>query len=216
MTLVRAGAKFGDAAAAAMNAAMNELQKAFPQSEGPADDHSLLMDIGDRIKKIAGVMLSLNDELDEQGRTPLHHASDEGRAAVVHALMMFGADPSVGDGVQKLSPLDLAATRGHAEVVRVMVKLGADVNVYDSHGRTVLHCARGGAVADMLVEGGAKVEASKWDGTTPLRRAVRSAGLAAVGALVNRGTMSTCRLRTAQRLCTLWRRGHSNKEAPNW
>lgn len=185
MGLVRAGVKLGDATAAAVT----EIVNAFPQNRGPASDRtpSEQMDIvADRIYQVARV-LRLQNKRDEQGRTPLHYAAEEGRAAAVRALMMFGAKSSAREYAKEMSPLDLAATRGHAEVVRVMVQLGANVNVRVPHGRTALHCARGGAVVDALVEAGAKIEASKCDGTTPLRRAARRADLAAAGALVRHG-----------------------------
>lgn len=68
MKLVRAGAKLGGAAVAAMN----ELVNAFPQNGGRADDDAPFnsMDMGDRIEKVARVLL-LKHEVDGQGRKPL-------------------------------------------------------------------------------------------------------------------------------------------------
>lgn len=93
-------------------------------------------------EKVARALLE-KDKSEPQGRTPPHHAADEGRRALVQALLILGADSSVRCS-HTLTPLDLAVSRGHAEVVRGMVKLGADVNTADSHGRTALHGARWG------------------------------------------------------------------------
>lgn len=70
-------------------------------------------------------------------------------------------------GKKQLSRLDLAVSSGRVEVARLRAKLGANVNAADPMDRRDLRSATGRVSADTLIEAGADIEASKWDGTTP-------------------------------------------------
>ncbi|BET65459.1 hypothetical protein ASA1KI_03770 [Opitutales bacterium ASA1] len=64
---------------------------------------------------------------DEHGRTALSHASGQGHAAVVDALLAAGAwpDPHEDYDVYE-TPLMAAATHGHFAIVRKLVEAGAN------------------------------------------------------------------------------------------
>ncbi|XP_051232622.1 cyclin-dependent kinase 4 inhibitor C isoform X2 [Dicentrarchus labrax] len=64
-----------------------------------------------------------------------------GNPALVQALLVAGADPSVRDPVLSLTVMHDAAREGFADSVRVLVDHGADTNVVDEHGNLPLHLA---------------------------------------------------------------------------
>ncbi len=120
---------------------------------------------------------------DENGKTALHHAAQEGRLNEARDLVERGADvnrkATMGD-----TPLHLAANRGQAAVVRLLVQNGADVN---AHSRSGIYGQRGtalqGAVrrqdlelAAFLIENGADVNAANKRRETALHIAFPKAG----------------------------------------
>jgi ankyrin repeat protein len=90
---------------------------------------------------------------------PLHEAAEP---AIVKLLLAAGADANRRDKV-KCTPLHLQAYFGRAENVKLLIAAGGDVNAVDYKGRTPLFYigSRGDAseVFDLLIDGGAKIEA---------------------------------------------------------
>merc|ERR1712032_1327359 len=93
---------------------------------------------------------------DADGWTPMHMASLNGHAEVVHLLCDNCADKNktAQDGG---TALNMASWSGHVEVVRLLCESGADLNRPQHNGWTALHIAsRNGnsLVVKVLLEGG--------------------------------------------------------------
>lgn len=89
------------------------------------------------------------------GATPLHRAARGGDVESVRLLLQHGADPELPQ-VQGITPLQLAAGLGHGgadtrgrfynenqaiDVLNVLIEGGAEVNAQDGQGRSALHGA---------------------------------------------------------------------------
>ncbi len=92
---------------------------------------------------------------------------------------------------QTAAPVADAARRGQVETVRTLLKQGADVSAAQGDGMTALHWAaeRGDlAIAEMLIYGGANVEAvTRLGHYTPLHLAAKSGSAPVVSALLKAG-----------------------------
>lgn len=71
--------------------------------------------------------------LDDQGNTPLHLASSQGRPEAVRALLAAGADVNPPDSKGN-TPLHLAAQQCAAEKVRILLAAGADITKPNADG----------------------------------------------------------------------------------
>lgn len=127
-----------------------------------------------------GQMLEAGIHPDVQNSQPdgtaLMHAAEAGQLAVVEALLAAGARPDKRDFLGSTA-LVSASARGHVDVVRTLLAAGADTEVTVSAlgGRTPLMWALGNgdaAMAQVLLDGGANVNARTSYGATPLRFAV--------------------------------------------
>lgn len=91
--------------------------------------------------------------------TALGIASHEGFAAIVAALLRFGADPNLrANSATATTPVYDASLKGHASVVRLLLDAGAKVNIAcGKNGSAVNAAARNGhaAIVRMLLEAGA-------------------------------------------------------------
>ena len=110
-------------------------------------------------------------------RTPLHHASYNGRENIARLLIQRGAAVNV-QGRQGDSPLHLASYRVHEKVTRLLLEHGADVMALECDRGTPLHKASGNGlhgrrakVVRILLQHGAEVNAQKRCGMTPLHSA---------------------------------------------
>ena len=115
--------------------------------------------------------------MDEQGRTALYRAAEEGAEARVRALAKnCAADVQKADNKSR-TPIFIAAQNGHEAVARLLaVECGADVNKADNNGWTpIWMAAKSGheAVVRLLaVECGADVNKPTDDyGVTPISAA---------------------------------------------
>ena len=111
----------------------------------------------------------------EDGWTPLHHASCKGDRAVIAKLREKGADLKAKTN-NDLTPLELAAYYGRADAVEELLKgKGIElIEVEDKNGSRALHWAsRKGhpGVITKLREKGADLEAKTNNGLTPLHAA---------------------------------------------
>lgn len=108
--------------------------------------------------------------------TALMRAAGAGQLAVVEALLAAGARPDKRDAAGSTALLSATAS-GRIEVVRVLLAAGADPEVTSPAlaGRTPLMWSLGNgntAMAQVLLDGGANVNARTSYGATPLRFAV--------------------------------------------
>jgi len=114
------------------------------------------------------------DALDEQGRSRLHWASQDGDTALVLRLLRGGASAETTDE-DGVTPLQLASLEGHVNVCLALIEQGmAAAGAADAHHRTPLHFAAEeghAATVTLLVTHGAAVSAADCDGMTPLHLA---------------------------------------------
>lgn len=83
-------------------------------------------------------------EAEEDGRTPLYEATQEGRIEAVKVLHGRGANLEAPGGVFKRSPIHVAASSGDNEMFRTLVELGANVRSKDANGFSLLVAAIAG------------------------------------------------------------------------
>lgn len=79
---------------------------------------------------------------DEQGKTPLHYAAQNGHGEAVKLLIEAGAEKDAPDR-ELMTPLSWAAGQGHLDVVRFLLDVGAEKEQADVDGSTPLHYAAG-------------------------------------------------------------------------
>ncbi|KAG4427282.1 hypothetical protein IFR05_017235 [Cadophora sp. M221] len=104
-------------------------------------------------------LLINGDFEDEDGRTPLSHAAEEGRVEVVKLLLATdGVNPTSEDHCGQ-TPLSHAAEKGHEEVVKLLLDIpGVDPNEEDYDLRTPLAHAAIGGHADVAMELASRME----------------------------------------------------------
>ncbi len=128
---------------------------------------------------------------DEDGRTALYVAAKAGKAAVVKQLLEAGADAEA-KGEERWragwTALDIAAYNGHVDVAKLLLKHGyADKDV----GMALFRAAHGysntAAVAKLLLEHGADVNARDEDGWTALYVATEGGNTDMVKLLLEHG-----------------------------
>jgi ankyrin repeat protein len=96
---------------------------------------------------------------DRRAVLALHHASREGHAAIVEALLEAGVAPDATVGPPGWTALMAAAHGGHERAARLLLGAGGDPNARADDGRTPLSIAREHGrevVARLLVEAGAR------------------------------------------------------------
>ena len=76
---------------------------------------------------------------DEEGLTPLHHASIEGQVGCVRALLK-GSDVNAADN-RGWTPLMNAARFGHVACLNLLIENGAELDRTNEHDDTALHVA---------------------------------------------------------------------------
>ena len=123
---------------------------------------------------------------DEDGRTALMRAAEEGSAEIVKALLAAGAEVNLraDDGTTALMyasgsgligyPVD---NKDRVESVKALLVAGADVNAWDNKGKTALMIASHWGdeeVVNVLLANGADVDARDNEGRTALGTATRN------------------------------------------
>jgi ankyrin repeat protein len=92
---------------------------------------------------------------EQDGRTALMGAADNGRTTTVQSLIAAGADPDLQDTMGDTALIKACLC---SATVQALIDAGADLNLQDQHGRTVLmHASRNDrpATVQALLEAGA-------------------------------------------------------------
>ena len=76
--------------------------------------------------------------LDEQGYSPLHHASRKGKLTFLSALIELGAKLEVELSFSGWTPLEEAAYWGQSEAASALLKAGADPNHMTKKGTIII------------------------------------------------------------------------------
>jgi ankyrin repeat protein len=104
------------------------------------------------------------------GTTPLFHACDAQKLAIVELLLSFGADPDHADDDGE-TPLHVAAFTGNAELVKLLLAAKAGVAAVTAEGKTALmNAGQSGSqpTVELLLKAGADARAQDEDGRTAL------------------------------------------------
>jgi TonB family protein len=107
------------------------------------------------------------------GRTPLHHAAQNGHKDVAELLLANKAEINAKDNSGYM-PLHMAARYNHKDVVELLLAKKADINAKGTAGDTPLHVAAAEGykdIVELLLAGKADVNAKTVVGITPLDRA---------------------------------------------
>jgi len=114
---------------------------------------------------------------DDQGRTALHYATQDGRKDTVQLLLERGAD-IVAKDITGRAAIHYAAVNGDEEVIQLLLEKDADISAKDDKGQTALHLAsieRRGEAVKLLVDRGADIREEDSAGCTALQYAAPKA-----------------------------------------
>ncbi|WP_035098096.1 M48 family metallopeptidase [Anoxybacteroides tepidamans] len=116
------------------------------------------------------------NETDNQGKTALHWAAQDGNIAIASLLLEAGADiEAADDDLAVTTPLITAASAGQAEMVAFLAHKGANIEAKDSEGMTALMYAAMNGHANAvqtLLQLGAKRDKADYSGMTALMYAI--------------------------------------------
>jgi ankyrin repeat protein len=114
------------------------------------------------------------DARDEEQRTSLMNATQDGHRELVRMLLEAGADPNLRDA-DGWTPLDVAVYRKALDLIWLLVHFGADVNAQDDLGisvlmRAVLASNGSTEVVDLLQRWGARADLPEFPRAAALAR----------------------------------------------
>ena len=129
------------------------------------------------------------DANDEDGKTALIRAAQEGDKKTVELLLDRGTDieAKTNDG---LTALICAASEGHTETVELLLDKGADIEAKSNDSRTALILAASEGYPEtvgLLLDKGADIEADEEDGWRALHFAASEGHTETVGLLLDKG-----------------------------
>ena len=81
------------------------------------------------------------NESDDQGCTPLHHASRNGSKKIVKLLLKHGANVNAKLNTTFKTPLHEAVNHGHLNIVKILIWYGADLSCKTRNQTTPIHIA---------------------------------------------------------------------------
>jgi ankyrin repeat protein len=150
-----------------------------------------------------------------EGETPLMTVTRSGSLAAAQQLLALGANVNAAESWHQQTALMWAASDNQVPIAAALIRAGADVNArskvwpgqpprpkgsetsfqsahsnFPKGGFTALHFAAqygSGAVAELLAESGANLEATEPDGVTPLMMAIINGHFDVAAVLVRKG-----------------------------
>ena len=123
-------------------------------------------------KAIAEGLLRRNANVhakNKYGHQPLHHARS---ATMVRRLLANGANIDA-QGMYKDTPIAFAVKNSLYDVVKELLESGALTTYVDERGNRLLHLARDGRIAQLLIDAGLDVHAENKKGDKPLHSAAK-------------------------------------------
>ena len=189
--LIMAGAETNDSQFSYFQTAVSERNFNYRFGDGQTPLHIAAIQ---HHKSIARYLLANGAHTSAQditGATPLHEAVRYGDIDIAKALLESGADVNAEDNLGK-TPVMLVIPEDKREAMyRILIEHAADVAKKDAYGDTVLHTATmtslTPSILELLVAGGADVNARNKDGVSPLLIAVQKRNFAHVKFYAVRG-----------------------------
>ncbi|GAB1600105.1 uncharacterized protein LOC115209409 isoform X1 [Argonauta hians] len=126
---------------------------------------------------------------DKSGRTPLHHAAENGNLQILCSLIEANFDINATDN-QGQTPLHVACHYRQMDIATCLMALGCDVNTCDIQHNTPLHRATRSnldQLVTMLCECGATVNALNCCQWSPLYEAIRIGNETMISCLLEYG-----------------------------
>lgn len=144
------------------------------------------------VEKTVQHLLDINipDEKDEDDRTPLSWAAENGHEAVVKLLLVNNAEVNLKDTLYGKTTLSWAAYGGYDAVVKLLLVNSAELDSQDNSGRTPLSWAAEighEAVVKLLLVNSAEINPQDNSGRTPLSWAAGNGLEAVFKLLVEKG-----------------------------
>eukprot|EP00929_Paragymnodinium_shiwhaense_P070022 TRINITY_DN35407_c0_g1_i1.p1 TRINITY_DN35407_c0_g1~~TRINITY_DN35407_c0_g1_i1.p1 ORF type:complete len:727 (-),score=222.25 TRINITY_DN35407_c0_g1_i1:130-2310(-) len=109
------------------------------------------------------------DAIDEDGRTPAHHAAMEGNIDTLRKIIATGADVNIPDYIHQHMPVHIAAAQGFNDIVALLLEQAANPNSKDAFGQTpLMHAANEGHLSSvaMLLKAGVRTNETDNAGQT--------------------------------------------------
>lgn len=128
------------------------------------------------------------DLKDDDGETPLLHATREGHLATANYLLEHGADPAASSELGA-TPLHHAAGIGNIELLKLLISKGVDVESQSDAGTPLIWAAGHAQLAavKVLLEHHANPNAETDDNITPLLSSVAAGSLPCLELLLQAG-----------------------------
>lgn len=128
------------------------------------------------------------DPKDDDGETPLIHATRQAHLQTVTYLLHHGADPSVASSLGA-TPLHHAAGIGNLDLMKLFLSKGVDVESESDAGTPLIWAAGHGQqeAVKLLLQHDAKPNTENDDGITPLLSAVAAGSLPCLDILIQAG-----------------------------